>query len=236
MAVCACESCTINNHNKLVRKFLSFNHGRGFKFDPGHSCRPIFHPITQIHIQGEISRLEAFPKQQQQQQRLSATIKAAASMALCQNRLQEERKQWRKDHPFGFYAKPQRNAAGVLDLKVWECGIPGKDKTLWEGGLFKLSVIFPDEYPTKPPKCKFVPPLFHPNVYPSGTVCLSILNEEEGWKPAITIKQILLGVQDLLDDPNPDSPAQADAYNLFKKDRAAYETKIKRIVRDNPAP
>ncbi|EKD13811.1 sumo conjugating enzyme [Drepanopeziza brunnea f. sp. 'multigermtubi' MB_m1] len=149
-------------------------------------------------------------------------------MALCQNRLQEERKQWRKDHPFGFYAKPQRNAAGVLDLKVWECGIPGKEKTLWEGGLFKLNVVFPDG--------KFTPPLFHPNVYPSGTVCLSILNEEEGWKPAITIKQILLGVQDLLNDPNPDSPAQADAYNLFKKDRTGYESKIKKIVRDNPAP
>jgi ubiquitin-conjugating enzyme E2 I len=65
-------------------------------------------------------------------------------MALCQNRLNEERKQWRRDHPFGFYAKPQRNAQGVLDLKTWECGIPGKEKTLWEGGLFKLSVIFPD--------------------------------------------------------------------------------------------
>ncbi|KAL5345979.1 hypothetical protein V496_03627 [Pseudogymnoascus sp. VKM F-4515 (FW-2607)] len=157
-------------------------------------------------------------------------------MALCQNRLQEERKQWRRDHPFGFYAKPQRNSQGLLDLKNWECGIPGKDKTLWEGGLFKMSVIFPDEYPTKPPKCKFTPPLFHPNVYPSGTVCLSILNEEEGWKPAITIKQILLGVQDLLDDPNPESPAQADAYNLFKKDKVAYEAKVKRIVRENPAP
>ncbi|EHK99179.1 putative asparagine synthetase [Glarea lozoyensis 74030] len=92
-----------------------------------------------------------------------------------------------------------------------------------------MNVTFPDEYPTKPPKCKFTPPLFHPNVYPSGTVCLSILNEEEGWKPAITIKQILLGVQDLLDDPNPESPAQAEAYNLFKKDRAAYETKVKKI-------
>lgn len=109
------------------------------------------------------------------------------------------------------------------------------------------------EYPTKPPKCmdydphhtffpltsrsgKFVPPLFHPNVYPSGTVCLSILNEEEGWKPAITIKQILLGIQDLLNDPNPDSPAQAEAYNLFKKDRQAYEKKVKNLVRENPAP
>ena len=26
-------------------------------------------------------------------------------------------------------------------------------------------------------QCKFKPNFFHPNVYPSGTVCLSILNE-----------------------------------------------------------
>lgn len=82
---------------------------------------------------------------------------------------------------------------------------------------------------------KFVPPLFHPNVYPSGTVCLSILNEDEGWKPAITIKAILIGIQDLLNDPNPDSPAQAEAYNLFKKDKPAYEKKIRNIVKENPA-
>jgi hypothetical protein len=54
------------------------------------------------------------------------------------------RKQWRKDHPFGFYARPQKTAAGVLDLKIWECGIPGKQGTIWEGGLFKLTVTFPD--------------------------------------------------------------------------------------------
>ena len=54
------------------------------------------------------------------------------------------RKQWRRDHPFGFYARPVRTSQGVLDLKKWECGIPGKDKTLWEGGLFKLDVTFPD--------------------------------------------------------------------------------------------
>ncbi|KAF3918131.1 hypothetical protein AA313_de0204520 [Arthrobotrys entomopaga] len=154
--------------------------------------------------------------------------------ALCLNRLQEERKQWRKDHPFGFYAKPARGAEG-LDLRQWSCGIPGKEKTLWEGGLFKLEMAFPEEYPTKPPKCKFVPPLFHPNVYPSGTVCLSILNEDQDWKPAITIKQILLGIQDLLDDPNPDSPAQAEAYNLFKKDRTAYDKRIRALVKENHA-
>jgi ubiquitin-conjugating enzyme E2 I len=81
---------------------------------------------------------------------------------------------------------------------------------------------------------KFTPPLFHPNVYPSGTVCLSILDEEKSWKAALTIKQvitsvfpirgspqadayqILLGIQDLLTDPNVNDPAQSDAYTMFK--------------------
>ena len=178
-----------------------------------------------------------------------------------------------------------RNSQGQMDLKKWDCGVPGKEKTLWEGGLFKLEVTFPDgklyfPQPTATYLCphsmpqgkkadlspqntppshqsvsltflpqhivhiradssqtgKFTPPLFHPNVYPSGTVCLSILNEEEGWKPAITIKEILLGIQSLLDEPNPESPAQADAFNLFKKDKQAYEKKIRSIVKDNPAP
>ena len=29
-------------------------------------------------------------------------------------------------------------------MKKWECGIPGKDNTIWQGGLFKIDMIFPD--------------------------------------------------------------------------------------------
>lgn len=65
---------------------------------------------------------------------------------------------------------------------------------------------------------------------------MSILNEEEGWKPAITIREILIGIQMLLDEVNLDSPAQADAYNLFKKDRHAYDRRVRQIVKDAPAP
>jgi len=152
---------------------------------------------------------------------------------ICRARLAEERKQWRKDHPFGFYAKPAKAADGSMNLMEWEVGIPGKAKTAWDGGLFKLIMNFPEDYPSKPPKCKFSPPLFHPNVYPSGTVCLSILDEEKSWKPAITIKQILLGIQDLLDNPNVNDPAQSDAYTMFKNDKAAYERRIRQQARDN---
>lgn len=37
----------------------------------------------------------------------------------------------------------------------------------------------------------------------------------QGWRPAITVKQILVGIQDLLDQPNPADPAQTDGYQLF---------------------
>lgn len=152
--------------------------------------------------------------------------------SIAQGRLNEERKGWRKDHPAGFVAKPSVNPDQSSNLMKWICDIPGKGP-LWEGGLFRVEMYFPDEYPSKPPKCKFVPPLFHPNVYPSGTICLSILNEDEGWRPAITIKQMLLGIQDLLDNPNPKSPAQEVAYRLFINDRKEYDRRVKEQTRAN---
>ena len=69
--------------------------------------------------------------------------------------------------------------------------------------------------------------LFHPNVYPSGTVCLSILDEEKDWRPALTIKQLLVGIQDLLNDPNIKDPAQAEPYTLYCKDKVEYEKRVR---------
>ncbi|KAF3629520.1 SUMO-conjugating enzyme SCE1 [Capsicum annuum] len=48
----------------------------------------------------------------------------------------------------------------------------------WEGGYYPLTIHFSEDYLTKPPKCKFSAGFFHPNIYLSGTVCLSILNED----------------------------------------------------------
>ncbi|XP_078487406.1 SUMO-conjugating enzyme UBC9-B-like [Ciona intestinalis] len=142
-------------------------------------------------------------------------------------RLSEERKSWRKDHPFGFVAKPTKNPDHTLNLMNWECAIPGKKGTSWEGGLYKIRMIFKDDYPSSPPKCRFEPALFHPNVYPSGTVCLSILDEDKDWRPAITIKQILLGIQDLLTEPNINDPAQAEAYAIYSQNKVEYDKRVK---------
>jgi ubiquitin-conjugating enzyme E2 I len=101
---------------------------------------------------------------------------------------------------------------------------------------------------------KFDPALFHPNVYPSGTICLSILDEEKGWKPSITVKQVssagpgqkirtdqswqlqlLLGIQDLLDDANVNDPAQIEAYQMFKWASLSWLRTILMPRNDKPA-
>jgi ubiquitin-conjugating enzyme E2 I len=143
-------------------------------------------------------------------------------------RLQEERRIWRRNHPHGFHAKPSSHSDGGTDLLRWTCGIPGKEGGPWEGAVYRLTMDFSDEYPAKPPKCKFTPVLFHPNIYPS--VCLSILNEDEDWRPSLSIPQILLEIQDLLDNPNPSSPAQAEPFELYVGNKQEYLRRVRAQV------
>jgi Ubiquitin-conjugating enzyme len=92
--------------------------------------------------------------------------------------------------------------------------------------LFCSTVTFPDDYPAKPPECRFNPPLFHPNIWPEGDICLSILNVEKSWRPTISMIDILKGLQALLDDPNPSDPANREASDLFKTNPVQYKKRI----------
>eukprot|EP00935_MAST-01C_sp_MAST-1C-sp1_P001780 g1780.t1 len=149
---------------------------------------------------------------------------------IARGRLSAERKAWRKDRPVGMYARPGKNADGSNNLMKWDCGIPGKEGTMWEGGIFKLVLQFTEDYPSKPPAVVFTPPLFHPNVYSNGRVCLDIINEGQGWVPAVTVKQVLVGVQDLLDTPNTNDPANGPANTMFKTNRSQYNAKIQALI------
>lgn len=146
-------------------------------------------------------------------------------------RLAEERKAWRKEHPFGFEAKPIVLPDGTLDLMHWKCCIPGLKGTPWEGGYYKLRMTFTEDYPTSPPQCKFVPALFHPNVFPSGAICLSILDENKDWKPALSIKQILGGLQHFLNEPNINDPAQEEAFAVYCRSKLDYEQMVRKQAR-----
>lgn len=145
----------------------------------------------------------------------------------CINRLQEERRKWRKNHPHGFYAKPLKAKDGSLDLREWEVGIPGKRGTIWEGGLFPVRFSFPNDYPNNPPWCGFPRGFYHPNVFPcNGNICLSLIRWD--YTAALSLTDIALGIQHLLSEPNPHT--WNEAHIDFNDNKKVYERKVKKQV------
>ena len=58
----------------------------------------------------------------------------------------------------------------------WELMIVGPPDTLYEGGFFAAQLDFPNDFPNSPPTMTFKTPIWHPNVYNDGKVCISILH------------------------------------------------------------
>ena len=143
-------------------------------------------------------------------------------MSLATARLAEERKKWRKDHPFGFVAKPLTRDDGTVDQFTWTCKLPGKEGTPFEGGLFPVTLRFGTDYPANSPVASFPRGFKHPNVFEDGRVCLSIIGK--AWKPSISVKEILLGLQELLHNPNETDPANWDVNSQYIRSRKAYDT------------
>jgi ubiquitin-conjugating enzyme E2 A len=119
--------------------------------------------------------------------------------------------------------------------------------TPFEDGTFKLTIEFNEEYPNKPPVVRFVSKMFHPNVYADGGICLDILQNR--WSPTYDVSAILTSIQvnkvfstcilmynnglllqSLLSDPNPNSPANSMAAQLYKENRREYEKRVKACV------
>ena len=111
------------------------------------------------------------------------------------------------------------------DLFNWKAIIIGPKDTPYEGGVFHLHISFSTEYPFKPPKVKFITPVYHPNINSVGSICLDIL--KDNWSPALNILKVLLSISSLLVDANPDDPLEHDFANLYKSNRKLYDSKAK---------
>ncbi|XP_071479943.1 ubiquitin-conjugating enzyme E2 G1-like [Diadema setosum] len=137
-------------------------------------------------------------------------------------------------------------SAGLIDdddIYKWELLVMGPPDTFYEGGYFKAHLIFPKDYPNKPPKMKFVSEIWHPNIDKDGDVCISILHEpgedkwgyekpSERWLPIHTVETILLSVISMLADPNDESPANVDAAKDWRADyHGAFKRRVKQCVR-----
>ena len=92
---------------------------------------------------------------------------------------------------------------------------------------------FSEEYPNKPPKVKFTTNMFHPNIYKDGSICLDIL--QSNWSPVYDVNSVLTSIQSLLTDPNPASPANAEAAQMIANDYQSYSARVKQVVAESAA-
>lgn len=117
------------------------------------------------------------------------------------------------------------------DLFHWRAVISGPEDTAWEGGLYKLELHFTEGYPLTPPEVKFLTRVLHPNVYVNGKVCMDTL--KQNWSPSLDVETLLLSVQSLLTDPNPNSAANAEASEQITKNPNDYYRRVKQLAEES---
>ncbi|KAK9280766.1 hypothetical protein L1049_003654 [Liquidambar formosana] len=118
-------------------------------------------------------------------------------------------------------------------IDLMRAAIVGPQGTPYCDGLFFFDVLFPSTYPAQPPEVFYHSRglFLNPNLYPSGKICLSLLNtwvgqEEEMWNPKqSTMLQVLVSIQALVLNEKPyyNEPArlrtfEADISPIFTKD------------------
>lgn len=131
-------------------------------------------------------------------------------------RIKKELENLKKDPPVNCSAGPDDD-----DIFKWTATLMGPSASPYQGGIFYLNIVFPQNYPFKPPKITFATKVYHPNINSSGGICLDVLKDQ--WSPALTIDKILLSICSLLEDPNPDDPLVPDIANQYKNNRLAYD-------------
>jgi len=138
-------------------------------------------------------------------------------------------------------------SAGLIDdsnIYKWEIVLMGPPDSLYEGGLFKAHLTFPESYPQQPPKMRFVSKMWHPNVHSDGNVCISILHAPgedkygyeqaaERWLPIHTVESILISVISMLASPNVESPANVDAAKEYQNNKREFRKNVARTVRQS---
>eukprot|EP00798_Chlamydomonas_sp_ICE-L_P006692 gene6693-3360_t len=114
----------------------------------------------------------------------------------------------------GISASPSED-----NLRYFNVMILGPTQSPYEGGVFKLELFLPEDYPMAPPKVRFLTKIYHPNIDKLGRICLDILKDK--WSPALQIRTVLLSIQALLSSPNPDDPLAEDIAKAWRTNESA---------------
>ncbi|KAK9710751.1 Ubiquitin-conjugating enzyme [Popillia japonica] len=141
-----------------------------------------------------------------------------------EQRLKRELSKFEKKPPKGIWFSPKEDK-----LNIFEASLIGPENSPYSDGLFKLEILIPDNYPFLPPSIKFLTKVYHPNIDDNGRICLDLIKMPPAgnWKPTIGIEGLLIAIQMLLQNPNPNDPLMADIAEEFVNDKKEFERKAK---------
>ncbi|KAH6708969.1 ubiquitin-conjugating enzyme/RWD-like protein [Leptodontidium sp. MPI-SDFR-AT-0119] len=189
-----------------------------------------FHRLTSASF----STLVGFDEERDQASSLGEVqpLKVAETTLLSASlkRIHKEWKDLERDPPSSVAAGPISDT----DLYHWQATMMGPYDSPYSGGVFFLVVIFPTDYPFKPPKISFTTRIYHPNINSNGSICLDILRDQ--WSPGLTIGKVLLSICSILCSPNniddkDDPPLVPEIAHVYKHDRARYESTAREWTR-----
>eukprot|EP01083_Nonionella_stella_P026174 72037_1 len=136
-------------------------------------------------------------------------------------RLQKELKKLKKN-PFPN-ADAEPNGKNML---LWTAKVKGPKGTPYEGGKFKINIIFSDDYPMKAPELQFITKVYHPSVKTDdGKVCPEVIGKD--WAPTLNVGYILETVIQMLVNPQPDSPLEPEIAEMLVKDKKKFDKTAK---------
>eukprot|EP00696_Hemimastix_kukwesjijk_P014115 gnl/Hemi2/28044_TR9263_c0_g8_i1.p1 gnl/Hemi2/28044_TR9263_c0_g8~~gnl/Hemi2/28044_TR9263_c0_g8_i1.p1 ORF type:complete len:219 (-),score=79.26 gnl/Hemi2/28044_TR9263_c0_g8_i1:267-923(-) len=99
------------------------------------------------------------------------------------------------------------------DITDIQAEVEGPVGTPYFGGVFRMRLVLGAEFPASPPKGYFVTKIFHPNVSPSGEICVNVLKRD--WRPDLGLVHVLAVIRCLLIEPNPESALNEEAARLL---------------------
>jgi ubiquitin-conjugating enzyme E2 J2 len=112
--------------------------------------------------------------------------------AMATGRLRKELVKLQKEPPPGVIAEPDES-----NILKWHYAVRGPSGTAFEGGVYIGKLVFPSEYPMKPPGIMMLTPSGRFKV--NMRLCLSMSDfHPESWNPMWSVATIIQGVQSFM--------------------------------------
>ncbi|CRH01637.1 ubiquitin-conjugating enzyme E2, putative [Plasmodium relictum] len=119
-------------------------------------------------------------------------IKKKYNLGNSNYRIQKELNNFLKNPPINCTIDVHPN-----NIRVWIVQYVGLENTIYANEVYKIKIIFSNDYPLKPPTVYFLQkPPKHTHVYSNGDICLSLLGDD--YNPSLSISGLILSIISML--------------------------------------